>query len=114
LGIEPEITETEHGSQIYLSVKKGLGMGLLIDHLKKSVGFSGETDDVFIARKRHIDALAQGQKSVKNALEQLQNQAAELVAEDLRQAQNSLAEITGAFSSDDLLGRIFSSFCIGK
>jgi tRNA modification GTPase len=114
LGIEPEITETEHGSQIYLSVKKDLGMGLLIEHLKKSIGFSGETDDVFIARKRHVDALAQGLKSVENALEQLHNQAAELVAEDLRQAQNSLAEITGAFSSDDLLGRIFSSFCIGK
>jgi len=114
LEIEPEITETEHASQIYLSVKKGLGMELLIEHLKKSVGFSGETDDVFIARKRHVDALAQGQKSVESALEQLQNNAAELVAEDLRQAQNSLAEITGVFSSDDLLGRIFSSFCIGK
>ncbi|NOR70453.1 MAG: tRNA uridine-5-carboxymethylaminomethyl(34) synthesis GTPase MnmE, partial [Methylomarinum sp.] len=53
-------------------------------------------------------------QSVENALVQIQNQAGELVAEDLRQAQNSLAEITGTFSSDDLLGRIFSSFCIGK
>ncbi len=114
LGIEPEITESEHGSQIYLSVKKGMGMGLLTDHLKQSVGFNGETDDIFIARRRHIEALNQGQQFVENALEQLQNQAGELVAEDLRQAQNSLAEITGAFSSDDLLGKIFSSFCIGK
>lgn len=114
LGVEPEITETEHGNQIYLSVKKEIGMELLFNHLKKSVGFNGETDDVFIARKRHIDALTDGQQSVENALEQLQNQAGELVAEDLRQAQNSLAEITGTFSSDDLLGRIFSSFCIGK
>jgi len=114
LNIEPEITQTEQGSQIYLSVKKNMGMALLIDHLKESVGFSGETDDVFIARKRHIDALIDGQQSVENALEQLKNQAGELVAEDLRQAQNSLAEITGIFSSDDLLGRIFSSFCIGK
>jgi len=114
LGVEPEITETEHGNQIYLSVKKEIGMELLFNHLKQSVGFNGETDDVFIARKRHIDALTDGQQSVENALEQLQNQAGELVAEDLRQAQNSLAEITGTFSSDDLLGRIFSSFCIGK
>lgn len=114
LAVEPEIIESEHGSQIYLSVKKDIGMDLLINHLKKSVGFNGETDDVFIARKRHIDALTEGQKSVENALQQLQHQAGELVAEDLRQAQNSLAEITGSFSSDDLLGRIFSSFCIGK
>ncbi len=114
LDVEPEIIESEHSCQIYLSVKKQSGMDLLINHLKKSVGFNGETDDVFIARKRHVDALTQGQESVENALEQLQNQAGELVAEDLRQAQNSLAEITGTFSSDDLLGRIFSSFCIGK
>ena len=114
LGVEPEIIETAHGSQIYLSVKKDIGMELLLNHLKQSVGFNGETDDVFIARKRHIDALTDGQESVENALEQLQNQAGELVAEDLRLAQNSLAEITGTFSSDDLLGRIFSSFCIGK
>jgi len=114
LGIEPEITETEHSSQIYLSVKKEIGMELLINHLKQTVGFNAEMDDVFIARKRHIDALSDGQLSVDNALVQIQNQAGELVAEDLRQAQNSLAEITGAFSSDDLLGRIFSSFCIGK
>ena len=114
LGVEPEITETDHGSQIYLSVKKDMGMELLFNHLKQSVGFNAETDDVFIARKRHIDALMDGQQSVENALEQLQNQAGELVAEDLRQAQNSLAEITGTFNSDDLLGRIFSSFCIGK
>lgn len=114
IDVDPEITETEHGCQIYLSVKKEIGMDLLTNYLKKSVGFNGETDDVFIARKRHIEALSKGQQSVENALEQLQNQAGELVAEDLRQAQNSLAEITGAFSSDDLLGRIFSSFCIGK
>jgi len=114
LGVDPEITETDHGCQIYLSVKKDIGMELLFNHLKQSVGFNAETDDVFIARKRHIDALTDGQQSVENALEQLKNQAGELVAEDLRQAQNSLAEITGTFSSDDLLGRIFSSFCIGK
>ncbi len=114
MNIEPEIRESEHGAQIYLSVKKQLGMELLTDYLKNSVGFNGETDDVFIARKRHLDALSVAEKGIENALQQLQVQAGELVAEELRQVQNSLAEITGAFSSDDLLGRIFSSFCIGK
>ncbi|MFW5443219.1 MAG: tRNA uridine-5-carboxymethylaminomethyl(34) synthesis GTPase MnmE [Methylococcaceae bacterium] len=113
-GIDPEIIESEHGCQIYLSVKKGMGMELLTNHLKQSVGFNGETDDIFIARRRHIEALTQGHTFVESAQVQLQNQAGELVAEDLRQAQNSLAEITGTFSSDDLLGKIFSSFCIGK
>lgn len=111
---EPQIIETKEGTEIYLSVKKGLGIELLTNFLKKSVGFNAETDNVFIARKRHIDALKQGEEFVQNALLQLENQAGELVAEDLRQAQNSLAEITGTFSSDDLLGKIFSSFCIGK
>ena len=110
----PAIKQSDQGCEIYLSVKKESGMGLLTDHLKQSVGFNAETDDVFIARRRHITALTQGHGFVENALVQLHNEAAELVAEDLRQAQNSLAEITGAFSSDDLLGKIFSSFCIGK
>jgi tRNA modification GTPase len=114
LDTKPKIVQSGTESQIYLSVKKGLGIDLLIDYLKQSVGYSSEVDNVFIARKRHIDALRQGQDSVDNAIVQLQNQAGELVAEDLRLAQNSLAEITGSFSSDDLLGRIFSSFCIGK
>jgi tRNA modification GTPase len=111
---KPEIIELPNGTEIYLSVKKRLGMELLTEYLKKSVGFNSETDDVFIARKRHLDALKMGNKFTESALQQLQNKSGELVAEDLRQAQNSLAEITGAFSSDDLLGRIFSSFCIGK
>lgn len=114
LNRKPEIIELPNGTEIYLSVKKRLGMELLTEYLKKSVGFNSETDDVFIARKRHLDALKMGSQSVESALEQLQNKSGELVAEDLRQAQNSLAEIMGAFSSDDLLGKIFSSFCIGK
>ena len=90
-------------------------MELLTEHLKQSVGFNAHAENVFIARRRHIEALNQAYESVNNALTQLQTTVAgELVAEDLRQAQNSLAEITGAVSSDDLLGKIFSSFCIGK
>ena len=111
---QPEIIETEQGKQIHLSIKKDLGMDLLKNFLKQSVGFNSGMDDVFIARRRHIEALNKGKESVESALVQLKIQAGELVAEELRQAQNSLAEITGAFSPDDLLGKIFSSFCIGK
>ncbi|BCG65567.1 MAG: tRNA modification GTPase [Methyloprofundus sp.] len=115
LNIQPELIENQHGTQIYLSIKKGIGMDLLTQHLKQSVGFAGAADNVFIARRRHIEALNKGLEYVRNALMQLQqHQAGELVAEDLRQAQNYLAKITGEFSSDDLLGKIFSSFCIGK
>lgn len=115
LGREPEIKESAHGAQIYLSIKTGDGMELLTQHLKQSVGFNEATDNVFIARRRHIEALRKGHEYVESALNQLQgSKAGELVAEDLRQAQNSLAEITGIVTSDDLLGKIFSSFCIGK
>ncbi len=112
---EPEIQNTESGTQIYLSIKTGVGMDLLIQHLKQSVGYNDTAEDIFIARTRHLEALKNGYELIQNALHQLQTtQASELVAEDLRQAQQALAEITGEFTSDDLLGKIFSSFCIGK
>ncbi len=115
LGLEPEIKQTELGTEIYLSIKTGDGMELLKQHLKQSVGFNEASENVFIARRRHIEALNKGYEFVDSALNQLRtSQAGELVAEDLRQAQNSLAEITGKFTSDDLLGKIFSNFCIGK
>jgi tRNA modification GTPase len=115
LGIEPKLIQAENGYKCYLSIKTGQGMDLLKQHLKESVGFNDNTNDVFIARRRHIEAITASYQFVQSALEQLQhNQAGELVAEDLRQAQMSLSEITGAVSSDDLLGKIFSSFCIGK
>lgn len=115
LGQTPKIDQHGQDTNIYLSVKTGAGLDLLKDCLKQSVGFNEAADDVFIARRRHVEALSMGYEFVDNALKQLQiSQAGELVAEDLRQAQNSLSEITGQFTSDDLLGRIFSSFCIGK
>ncbi len=115
LGIAPEIKQGEHQTEIYLSIKTGAGLELLTEHLKQSIGFNANTENVFIARRRHLEALNQGYESVNNALTQLQTSlAGELVAEDLRLAQNSLSEITGQISSDDLLGKIFSSFCIGK
>ena len=115
LGLEPEIIQNENGYSCYLSIKTGKGLDLLKQHLKQSVGFNEATDNVFIARRRHIEALKKGNNYIASALNQLQiNKAGELVAEDLRQAQLSLGEITGFISSDDLLGKIFSSFCIGK
>lgn len=110
----PGIIETGQQTEIYLSVKTGQGMELLKQHLKQSMGFASTTADVFTARTRHLEALGKALEFTENALANLNLNQAELVAEDLRQAQNSLSEITGEFTSDDLLGAIFSSFCIGK
>jgi tRNA modification GTPase len=115
IGKQPQLIETKNNCEIYLSIKPENGLELLTQHLKQLMGYSAATENVFIARRRHIEALNKAQESVQNALAQLQaNFGGELVAEDLRQAQNSLAEITGKFTPDDLLGKIFSSFCIGK
>lgn len=115
LGLAPSISQTGQGTQIYVSIKTGDGMDLLTRHLKESVGYNDAAANVFIARTRHLEALKAAYEFSESALNQLRvSQAAELVAEDLRQAQQSLAEITGQVTSDDLLGKIFSSFCIGK
>ncbi|MDO8844730.1 MAG: tRNA uridine-5-carboxymethylaminomethyl(34) synthesis GTPase MnmE [Methylicorpusculum sp.] len=115
LGIDPEINQSAQGTQIYLSLRTGQGMELLKQHLKESAGFKGNNENVFIARRRHIEALQKSLNFVQSALMQLKtSKAGELVAEDLKLAQQGLTEITGEFSSDDLLGKIFSSFCIGK
>lgn len=100
--------------RIYLSAKSGAGLDLLTDYLKQTVGFNGDQEDSFIARRRHLDALRRAQAFAESGAIQLQQHAPELFAEDLRQAQQALSEITGDFSSDDLLGEIFSHFCIGK
>jgi len=100
---------------IRLSVKTGEGMDALRSHLKKVAGFQAQGADVFIARRRHLDALARAQAHLETGVAALESaRAGELLAEELRLAQHALNEITGEFSSDDLLGRIFSSFCIGK
>lgn len=102
-------------SLIALSAKQGLGIDLLREHLKQVMGFNATTEGGFMARRRHVDALERARQLLEAGAEQLQvHGAGELLAEDLRQAQLVLSEITGEFSSDDLLGRIFSSFCIGK
>ncbi|TCS43858.1 tRNA uridine-5-carboxymethylaminomethyl(34) synthesis GTPase MnmE [Reinekea marinisedimentorum] len=100
---------------IRISAKNRLGIDELKAHLKQIMGFEGLHESGFIARKRHLDALTVAESALSNGLTQLtENAAGELLAEDLRAAQNALNEITGEFSSDDLLGRIFGSFCIGK
>lgn len=107
----------QHGEyiRIALSAKGGQGIDLLRQHLKEVMGFSATTEGGFMARRRHVDALERARELLHIGAEQLQlHGAGELLAEDLRQAQQVLCEITGEFSSDDLLGRIFSSFCIGK
>jgi tRNA modification GTPase len=84
-------------------------------HLKHSVSFQAAGNGSISARRRHLEALARARACVENAAAQLeQRRAGELVAEELRIAQQALDEITGIFHPDDLLGRIFGSFCIGK
>ena len=98
-----------------LSAASGDGVELLVAAIKQMAGFSGSEAGGFSARRRHIDALERAQALVEQGNRQLRATAAgELLAEDLRQAQQALGEITGQVSSDDLLGEIFSSFCIGK
>ena len=105
----------EKNNEIALSAKSGEGVDLLREHLKKIMGYTGLTEGVFLARRRHLDALIRAKEFVLNGQKQLQeSKAGELLAEDLRQAQHALGEITGHVSSDALLGKIFSSFCIGK
>lgn len=98
-----------------ISVQRGDGLTELVTHLKQVAGFQGESETTFTARRRHITALSHADQAVNLGIQQLeQTQAGELLADELRQAQHYLSEITGEFSADDLLGEIFSGFCIGK
>lgn len=100
---------------ISLSARSSEGLELLREHLKACMGYEQTAESSFSARRRHLEALRLAATHLDHGHAQLTLAGAgELLAEDLRLAQQSLGEITGAFSSDDLLGRIFSSFCIGK
>ncbi len=111
----PKMLKKENELEIFLSTKSKAGMDLLLNHLKSVMGYEGESDGIFISRRRHLDALERAKNFVESGYEQLRiHQAGELLAEDLRQAQIALNEITGEFDNEDLLGEIFSSFCIGK
>jgi tRNA modification GTPase len=101
---------------VMLSAKTGLGLDALRRKLLEVVGWQATTDGVFIARARHLDALARVKAHLMEAAAHLaaRAQSLDLLAEELRLGQNALSEITGEFTSDDLLGVIFSQFCIGK
>jgi tRNA modification GTPase len=107
--------EQSQPPRIHLSAATGEGIDLLREHLKECAGYQGASSGTLSARRRHLDALARSHKHLQEATRLLtERRAGELMAEELRQAQHTLGEITGEFTSDDLLGRIFSSFCIGK
>jgi tRNA modification GTPase len=102
-------------ARVYVSALTGAGIGELRGHLKDCMGFQTVEGGAISARLRHLETLARARAHVEEAERQLtERRAGELVAEELRAAQTALNEITGEFTSDDLLGRIFSSFCIGK
>jgi tRNA modification GTPase len=101
--------------RIHVSAATGVGLDRLRTHLKDSVSFQVAGSGSISARRRHVEALERARACVETAASELeQHRAGELVAEELRAAQRALDEITGIFSADDLLGRIFGSFCIGK
>ncbi|MBU0656090.1 MAG: tRNA uridine-5-carboxymethylaminomethyl(34) synthesis GTPase MnmE [Gammaproteobacteria bacterium] len=105
----------KQGEHIYISAKHAQGIEELRAELKTRMGYQGEAEDTFIARRRHLQALEATQVAVERAEFQLREfNAGELMAEELRTAQEALGQITGRFTPDDLLGEIFSSFCIGK
>jgi len=101
--------------RVMVSALTGAGLAELRAHLKACMGYQTVDGGAISARRRHLEALARAQQHTEDAARQLrERRAGELVAEELRAAQQALNEITGEFTSDDLLGRIFAGFCIGK
>ena len=111
----PRLEKMDQRDAVHLSVKHHQGLDLLKSLIKKYAGYDSEQPGLFLARRRHIEALTETLEHVYRGQDVYQNnKSGELLAEELRLAQHSLSEITGTFSTEDLLGRIFSSFCIGK
>ena len=114
-GLTPGVLQDAPVPVIAVSALTGAGMTALREHLKHAIGYQGSSGGDFSARRRHLDALDRTELALRAGAAQLRQFAAgELLAEHLRLAQHSLGEITGEFSADDLLGHIFTSFCIGK
>ena len=114
-GAPPGRTSDGEPTVIRLSARTGAGVDALADTLKACAGYLGAGEGLFMARRRHLvalDATAAALAAARRALTELR--AGELAAEELRAAQRALGEITGEITSEDLLGRIFASFCIGK
>jgi tRNA modification GTPase len=114
-GESARIEQRGDGTRLFVSALTGAGVDLLRTHLKALAGYRPTQDGTFSARRRHLDALRRADELTRTAAAVLKDtRAFELFAEDLRLAQQALGEITGEFTSDDLLGEIFGSFCIGK
>ena len=108
----PFIEDLDGESHIHLSAKMGDGVHLLKEALLKVVGWQSTSEGVFMARTRHLEAIRQVEQHLRVALDAISQ--SELVAENLRMGQDALSTVTGEFTPDDLLGEIFSKFCIGK
>ena len=100
------------GDTVTLSAKTGEGLDALRAAIAEAIGWQGDSEGVFMARARHLDAMRLAEAGLQQAATQLLRQ--ELFAEELRRAHEALMSITGEITSDDLLGEIFSRFCIGK
>jgi tRNA modification GTPase len=110
----PRVVDTHSGHHVYLSAETGAGLPELRQHLKECAGYRSEEGGVFLARRRHLDALRRTREALDQASANCRNSSPELFADDLRAAHEALGEVTGRFTTEDLLGSIFSSFCIGK
>jgi tRNA modification GTPase len=109
------LSTSKAGPEVCISARGGEGIDELRAHLRRSMGLEQSSEGEFLARRRHLDALERTGRYLEEGRTALQEgRAGELLAEDLRLAQMALSEITGEFTADDLLGEIFSSFCIGK
>ena len=109
------LEKNKYSTEVFLSAKTGEGVDALIQQLKTIMGLSETSEDSYMARTRHLNALLRTQEFLTKAVQSAEDKISlELLAEDLRMAQESLGTITGSFVADDLLGEIFSSFCIGK
>ena len=113
-GEEPGSSSAQSAA-VNISAKSGAGIDALRERIRELAGYRNLGEGAFTARRRHLDALKRAEQHFKAGQRALEDaRAGELLAEELRLAQQALGEITGAVSSDDLLGRIFSEFCIGK
>ncbi len=114
-GAAPALNTAAIPPRVFISALTGAGIPLLRSHLKVAAGYLDSDSGALAARRRHLDALTRAREHVQCAADSLSStRAFELFAEDLRLAQHALGEITGEFTSEDLLGEIFGSFCIGK
>ncbi len=113
-GRAPARVDEEDGVEVFLSAATGEGVDLLRSELLRIAGWEAHGEEVFLARERHLEALREGRDHIAAALARAHEDALDLMAEELRLAQEAVNRITGEFGADDLLGVIFSRFCIGK